>query len=200
MSSGTIAVGVAAIVVSSIFNFVTLKRSGKTLELAQDTYQRTEERYRADRVEAHRDTLRAAIVDLAHHVTVWEHLGSYFATVLKVHASDVAATAPDIKLLRDRATIVKHDVEKQRPALNDVLRAARMAMLLSDETTKALVAEIAGTLRNVTPTVNTIDYDDPESMRAVATRLDEIRAQAAEQVSALLTHAGNALAYKELET
>ncbi|WP_433678042.1 hypothetical protein [Nocardia sp. CA-119907] len=199
MSWGTVAVGISAIVVSSIFNYVTLRRSAKTLELAEQTYRRTEERYRADRIEAHRDKLRAAIVDVAHQVTVWEHLGSFYATALRVHAQHVEDTEPGVIVTAARAEIAKHDVEKQRPALNNVLRAVRAAMLLADEPTRALVAKIGRTLQNVTPTVNTLDHDDPESMRAIAARMNEIRAQVGGEVSALLTHAGNALAYKELE-
>ncbi|WP_280238062.1 hypothetical protein [Nocardia abscessus] len=118
---------------------------------------------------------------------------------LKVHAQHVANTDPGVALSAARAEIANHDVEKRRPALNNVLRAVRTALLLADEATSPLVAGIGRTLRDVTPTVNTLDYDDPESMRAVATRLDQIRAQVGEEVSALLRRAGKALAYKELE-
>lgn len=200
MGWGTVAVGAAAIVMSSIFNYLTLKRSAKTLTLAERSYQRTEERYRADRVEAHKDKLRTAIIEVAHQVTVWEHIGSYYATMLKVHAADVEQTAPGVKLMADRAKIPNYDIDRQRPALNDILRAVRTAMLLADSATRALVVKIDVTLQDVTPTVNRLDYEDPELMINVAARLDEIRADVSSQVTELFTHVGRTLAYKDLET
>jgi len=71
-SVGTIIVGVLAIAASAIFNLVTLKRSAQTLKLAEETYARTEERYRADTLEARNEKLRSAVMDASHKVgQVW---------------------------------------------------------------------------------------------------------------------------------
>jgi hypothetical protein len=51
---------------------VTLKRSAQTLKLAEETYARTEERYRADTLEARNEKLRSAVMDASHKVgQVW---------------------------------------------------------------------------------------------------------------------------------
>ena len=61
---GAIAIGAAAIVVSTIFNILSLRASSRNLRLAEQTSVRTEQRYVLDRLESRNDKVRAAIVDL----------------------------------------------------------------------------------------------------------------------------------------
>jgi hypothetical protein len=61
---GAIAIGAAAIVVSMIFNVLSLRASSRNLLLAEQTFVRTEQRYILDRLESRNDKVRAAVVDL----------------------------------------------------------------------------------------------------------------------------------------
>ncbi|MGW4100631.1 hypothetical protein [Mycobacterium sp. NPDC004974] len=60
----TVVVGVAAVVVSTIFNILTLRQSRKNLRLAQQAFDRTEQKYEKDRIDARNDRLRVALVAL----------------------------------------------------------------------------------------------------------------------------------------
>lgn len=114
-------VGIGAIVVSAIFNLAALRRAGKTLKLAEDTYLRTEQRYQDDRRDAYYDNLRDALIDVSGAVATWNVANAWYVKLLKdiIGGSATAGAAQE------------HDVEKLRPGARDVYRTVRVVEFLS---------------------------------------------------------------------
>lgn len=119
--SGSVVVGVAAIVVASAFNVLALKRSSTTLALAERTYARTEERYRADRIEAYNAQLRDALIDVSCAVAAWNIANAWYVKLLKDLVGGNIAAGP----------VQDQDVEELRPAAREVYRTGQLVRFLS---------------------------------------------------------------------
>ncbi|WP_459960109.1 hypothetical protein, partial [Mycobacterium avium] len=116
----SVKVAIAAIVVASIFNVLALRRSSKTLRLAEQTYGRTEERYQADREDAHNERLRNALLDVVVAVTELNLQAAWYAKLL----GDFANGHIEVDALHTQ------DVARLRPAVTEVFRAAQIALFL----------------------------------------------------------------------
>jgi hypothetical protein len=119
----SVTVAIVAVVVTSIFNVLTLRRSSKTLELAEETNARTEQRYQADRHDARNERIRNALVDVMVAVTSFSLQSVWYTKLLADFANGEIAAG--------RAQ--SHDVERLRPAANEVFRTTQAALFLCDE-------------------------------------------------------------------
>lgn len=169
-------VAVAAIVAASIFNVLALRRAGKTLELAEQTFTRTEQRYQADRQEARNDRLRDALIDVSFAVASYNLVNAWYAKLLKDFATGSAKAG----------LVQEHDVEKLRPAAANAYRALKVALFLSEDARitgilNAIEAEILAATNLVTS-----HGDTPSEILGAASGFRPHRESAASKASELL--------------
>lgn len=125
-SLGTITVGVLAIIASTIFNLATLKRSAETLKMAEDAYQRTEERYVADRLEARNERVRAAVFDAAHKAgQIWPARCTDYLIALMRHIHNLRMTVAPSRMLSASAEAL---VAVMQGPLQDAISEALSAL------------------------------------------------------------------------
>ncbi|VEG52656.1 Uncharacterised protein [Mycolicibacterium aurum] len=165
--------GVIAIIAASYWNWRTLKRS--------------EERYVADRAEAHDDKVRAAVVHVSHCVAIWMRANkAQVERLLRWYAvRDDAAEATEL------ASYIAADGRTQhRTALADVRRAVLGAGLPTRDADMAsgLSAMLAETA-DATDAINSVELKNPQSIESGAAVLDAIRAAMRQNVNVLLDQA-----------
>ncbi|MEZ0355497.1 hypothetical protein [Mycobacterium sp. SA01] len=126
-------VAIAAIVVSSFFNVLTLRRSSKTLTVAEGVAIRTEQRYQADLAQARADRIRDALIDVSSAVGAWNLANAWYAKLLRDFVRGDA-----------KAGVVQaQDIEKLRPATAELMRAIEVASFVCDnERVVSLLEEI----------------------------------------------------------
>ena len=181
---GAVAVGIAAIVAASVFNVLALRRSGKTLRLAEQTYERTEQRYQLDRRQAHTTQLRDALIAVSFSVATYNVTNAWYAKLLRDFAhGDVTA-----------GTLQDQDVDRMRPALAEVFRAVKTAeFLTSDPRLRAVLTGIAKQVNAATEVVASHDTSVVGILGA-AKKLDKIRNQAGRHAGDLIEVAEEVLA------
>jgi hypothetical protein len=163
-------------VVSAGFNILALHRAGKTLGLAERTYQRTEQRYQADRVDAYHDSLRDALIEVSIAVATWNLANAWYVKLLKDVISGNSKPGP----AQDQ------DVEKQRPAARDVYRTVKAAeFLTADERLTQILARIEQRVLTATKLVESHGLTVVGVLGAEK-EFRKLRAQAADAASELL--------------
>ncbi|EUA38790.1 hypothetical protein I549_5914 [Mycobacterium avium subsp. avium 2285 (R)] len=169
-------VAIAAIVVASIFNVLALRRSSKTLRLAEQTYGRTEERYQADREDAHNERLRNALLDVVVAVTELNLQAAWYAKLL----GDFANGHIEVDALHTQ------DVARLRPAVTEVFRAAQIALFLCGNVEIKVVMEDIE--KHVIAAVGVIQSHEitPVGIERANVALGRHRKAAAEKASELL--------------
>ncbi|OIN79102.1 hypothetical protein BMG05_19865 [Mycobacterium malmoense] len=176
MAIASVVVAIAAVVVASIFNVLTLRRSSKTLGLAEQTYARTEERYQADRQDAHNERLRHALVDVVVAITELNLQSAWYAKLL----DDFANGHIKVDALHTQ------DVDRLRPAVTEVFRAAQLALFLCGHVEIKVVMEDIE--KHVTEAVGVVQSHEitPAGIARARAALGGHRKAAAEKASELL--------------
>lgn len=145
---GTVSVGILAIVASSVASYHTLNRSSQTLRLAEQNYARTEDRFRMERIEAHKDRVRDSVLDATHRIRLWRQVAQrrelFFREAAKALTSEPSAgaalsaesealTTAGLEALRtlERATVIAQDL----PLLQCQLDAVATAMVAATRLT-----------------------------------------------------------------
>jgi hypothetical protein len=131
-SSGSILVGVLAIAASAIFNVKTLKRAEENLQLAQQAYSRTEDRYRADRVQAKNDQVLVAVVDVVSQVGGWIARLIELQRVLWEHALLIRRDGSPDAVAGSLQAIMTFQLSRMEPAIQLASAALLTAGFVSD--------------------------------------------------------------------
>jgi hypothetical protein len=200
-SLGTITVAVLAIVASSIFNVATLRRSSKNLTLAEQVATRTEDRYKADRVEARKSKLIDAIADVSHRVTVWVVANAQFAVLLRNYATYIDADAPIDEQNEMVIAAQTQDMETQRPALAEAHKALQIATLLVLDSDDVLSADdcalikrnldqVAEALLKCEEVRETAELETAEQIKAAMEQFDEARKPVSDLATELMKLVG----------
>jgi hypothetical protein len=131
---GPVLVGAAAIIVSTIFNWWALRRSSQNLRLAQKSFERTEQKYRLDRIDARNDKVRAAIVELSSAITSeWVPACLKYESALATHGRQLESANPgDLQLAETMKQLTVVSVEDLLPAQACVQAAVTNSRLLAE--------------------------------------------------------------------
>lgn len=195
---GPVIVGLAAIAVSALFNFLALRRSGQNLALAEAVAERTEERYQSDQVEARKKQLLDALLDVFREVNAWVLTNAQYSARLRGLATAVVEQAPKQAVSEAAAAVQNHDMEKQRPALGEAHRALQVAKLLITDIAGVLPTEnlvlidaqlsfIARVLADAQNLVHGVSAEQPERIGSSINRFEQSRRQVSASISYLLT-------------
>lgn len=178
--TATIAVAVAAILVSAAFNVLVLRRSSKTLELAERTYKRTEDRYQADRREARNAILRDALIDVSIAVTIYNQANAWYVKLINNFVAD--QTNEHI------AAINQHDIDKLRPAVQGIYRAVTVVnFLTAEQRLTTITGRIEKTGLQASNLVNKLELTDPGQIRDAVKKFEELRLEAAKSCAELIS-------------
>lgn len=161
---GTIATAIAALAISTVFNVLALRKTSENLRLAERTFNRSEERYRSDRIEARNDRLRAALVDLskvingplANSLMEYSMANKHHAITLLPQQEEGASPAKIVESLKKVNTI---GIEKLSPAMGELQAAISNVLFLA-----AGIAELNAPLLSIalshTPDESTGDDEE----------------------------------------
>jgi hypothetical protein len=171
-------VAVVAVMLSTASSIVALVLSGKNLGLAQDAYDKTEERYRADRRDARDEQLRDALITVTIAVHSYTQRLAWYGKLLK------DLTAPSSGVNSD--VVNEYDTEKLRPAAGEVYRAILVVeFLTSDERLINVTKLIKRTMVEQTKTVNVRKPTIPGILGAVKD-LEKFRTDAGQAAADLI--------------
>lgn len=182
-----VAVGIGAIVAASIFNLLTLRRSAKTLALAEQTYTRTEQRYQADLQRARNAQFRDALIDVSMAVTAFNLANAWYAKLLIDFAAGHTTAG----------TAQEQDVRQLRPAVSEAYRAIQVALFLSDnDEITTIVKDIEKQILEATNLVSSHEAT-PAGIRKATAAFKRYRVAAAKKATELLDVARPLLATPE---
>lgn len=193
---GPVIVGTLAIVASSIFNFLALRRSAQNLALAEGTARRVEERYQADRIEARRAQLISVLLDVSRVVNEWMTANARYTAAITVYATRMP-TMNDSERLEGALEVQQVDMETQRPALAAAHGVLQMAAFLFMDTGGAVSDEhralvnaqldlVGKSLLKVQNAVNALNAGSPEALMAAAAEISALRREATKEVGDLV--------------
>lgn len=203
---GAVIVAICAIAASSVWSFLALRRSGQTLALAEATARRTEDRYRADRIEARRERLIDASVDVSYRVNSWMTVNAQYAAHLNQLAGARKLGISNSREVELALELQSVDTEKQRPALTEAHRAIQVAVLLFADTTddvlspenKALFDHqldlVTRALINANNAVQAVNPETPELITSATSEMTQRRRQVSDSVGDLVKLAGEVIA------
>ncbi|TFV59403.1 hypothetical protein E4P42_08295 [Mycobacterium sp. PS03-16] len=151
---GPVIVGISAIVVSALFNVWTLQRSAKTLRLAEKTFERTEEKYRFDRLAARNDKLREALLAVQTSVDrEWMHAIIELERATRACAAALRESELDASKLQAAMHAMNQAQMKQMlPALNSAGIALSNLRFLAEG-----IEELMVPLRSLTSALTAVD-------------------------------------------
>jgi hypothetical protein len=185
-SVGTIIVAVLAIIASSYWNYRTLQRSAATLELAERTFERTEEMHAADRMESRNEKLRDVL--FASSRTLWRcnHTASQHVRLLDRLANLMKTDEPEDKR-KDLHQQIRDNFETVRALCTDAVLELQTAVILSDwQSLRAAVAPLTNDLTTV-PTIASrkTDLSSAEAVENAASRLRDANDELQKHMSGL---------------
>ncbi|WP_157183646.1 hypothetical protein [Nocardia takedensis] len=189
--SGTVIVGVAALVAATIFNVLTLKRSSASLKLAEATYQRAEERWRHDKDNEHTRSLGDAVVALSFQVSACGTHANMAAQMARALAEAIETNEPGNIRGSYRTQLTLHNLNKLQPATNDVLSAALSARLLtSDDTLQERMITVTNENFATATSISKLSKSvTPGQLRETADEIEAIRERSNQAVVDMLNHA-----------
>jgi hypothetical protein len=153
-------VAIVAVALSTVSSIVALVLSGKNLSLAQKAYDKTEERYRADRRDARDEQLRDALITVTIAVHSYAQRLAWYGKLLK----DLIDPRTEV----DRDIVNQYDTDMLRPAAGEVYRAILVVeFLTSDERLTNVTALIQRAMLQQTKTVNGFKTTIPGILGAV---------------------------------
>lgn len=133
---------------STVSSILALRLSGKNLGLAQDAYDRTEERYRVDRRDTRDEQLRDALITVTIAVHSYTQRLAWYGKLL----GDLIDPRTGV----DRDIVNEYDTDILRPSAGEVYRAILVVeFLTSDERLTNVTDLIKRAMVHQTKTVNT---------------------------------------------
>lgn len=185
----TVWVGIAAIAAASLFNVLTLRRSAKTLDLAEQAYRRTEERYQDDLLQRRSDVLREALINVSVAVTEFNQANSWYVKLL-YDFSEGHVTAGDLQ---------QHDRERLRPSVTEVYRTCQAARFAATEDRYvSIIREIEEALAAASSLITSHNPGTLHGVAFAAADFKALRTKAADRAADLIRIAHESLTLPRL--